>query len=342
MSEKAAIEESSAKTIKELVDQNDKKLVSFTELKTKLESVEADLKLSKEKCESLQTQLLQEKIHNESSSSTDNFADVSAKQKANAQTGEKPSAAPKPDIHTGATAQPSTEPDVYLVGNSLTAPLKAKQLFKPLNTKIKTLDNHKKNLEGALEHLDECNNIKPKSVVLQVIENNVSRDQPEEVLKKLNLVVEKARAKFPDARILVVEPIGRGDSTYNRNVQTVRDGLARVVDKDCIIPTGELHHVNDKLFRDDRVHLKGKGIGLLCSAYKRVVYPCHGVPYDPDRREASPDRQHTSHRRETVPERNAPHWRGSSSHPHRGSNHAGSHMETDFFNHMRDFFMKRS
>ena len=366
LAEKEAVEQASAKTIQELVDRHDAKLVSFTELKTQLGRVETELKTYKERCESLQTELLKEKIHNESSSATGTFADVTTEQPEKHTSQQNVS---KPDAHTGEKPSAHNEPDIYLLGNSLTSPLRPKELFNPLFTKIHTLGKDKKNLEGALEHLDQCSDIKPKSVILHVVENNISKDQPEEVLKKLNLVVEKAKTKFPAANVFVVEPIGRGDSSYNRNVQAVRDGLSRVVDSDRIVKTDELHTVSEKLFVNDQVHLKGRGIGLLCSAYKRAVYPCHGVSYEPLRREALPDRhvphrrealpgrnvsygrntfpsdRHVSHRREALPERNVSLGRNtfqSGNTRGRARNFGGSSsMETDFFDHMRQYFMNQ-
>ena len=170
-------------------------------------------------------------------------------------------------------------PDIYLIGNSLTGDMIPGKLFSPKYTKIKTLPN--KNLDGALEFIssDAVVDIKPKTVILHCLENDISKYSGENVLKKMSKVIDKCKSVFPNASVMVVEPIGRGrnEENYNKSATFVRNNLNKYVPEDMIIKTKPLHKYNTDLFSSDQVHLKPAGLSQLIIAYKKHVYPKLGL-----------------------------------------------------------------
>ena len=190
----------------------------------------------------------------------------------------------------------ASEPDVLLVGNSLTGGLKPGQIFAPLYTRIETLDN--KNLDGALEFIAGATDIKPKKVVLHCLENDISKTRSgENVITKLRQVISKCGQVFPKVPVMVVEPIGRGTNKdqYDRTAKYVRDHLSTVVPDDMIIKTVPLHVPDRKLFASDLVHLKPAGRAQLCIAYKQYVYPKLGMEYTVPSERSREDLNRSSH-----------------------------------------------
>ena len=102
----------------------------------------------------------------------------------------------------------ASEPDVLVLGNSLTNGFNPGQLFAPFYTRVETLDN--KTLDGTIEFLEGVQDIKPKVVVLHCLENNIGKESGVTVLRKLKSVLSKCNQAFPGVPVMVVEPIGRG------------------------------------------------------------------------------------------------------------------------------------
>ena len=199
---------------------------------------------------------------------------------------------PKPSAHQSGKGNFSM-PDALLIGNSLMDKINPALVLAPKFTKIHKLE--KKNLDGALEYLssDSVKDIKPKTVILHCLENNISKESGPVVLNKLKKVVSKHNSVFPGTPLAVVEPIGRGknEEQYNEVATYVRENLHTVVDRDMIIRTENLQTVDRKLFSADLVHLRPAGRSQLCVAYKKHMYPLLGMEYtEPSKRESGATR----------------------------------------------------
>ena len=176
-------------------------------------------------------------------------------------------------------ASPFREPDHLIVCNSNGYGLDPK-LLKPEFTYKKVLDDGKKNIQGAYDFIKNTN-IKPKkSVVFQVIDNDLSSmSSPDAILNNLVNLLKLTESTFgPDVDIRVVEPLGRTSKNqkanywYNHKANIIANKLTSLKCLNGIVNCPkELKTANARYFKEEDngyIHLNHSGNMKLMYAYK--------------------------------------------------------------------------
>ena len=182
-------------------------------------------------------------------------------------------------------ASPFREPDHLIVCNSNGYGLDPK-ILKPKFTYKKVLDDGKKNIQGAYDFIKNTN-IKPKkSVIFQVIDNDLSsRSSTDAIINNLVNLLKLTENKFgPDVDIWVVEPLGRTSKNqkanywYNHKANIIVNKLTSLKClKGIVNCPKELKTANARYFHEEDngyIHLNHSGYMKLMDAYKYAF----GIP----------------------------------------------------------------
>ena len=175
------------------------------------------------------------------------------------------------------TPRPSKfkNPEVLIVGNSNIRQLDPKFL-KPLFVKKHLLQE--KTLRGAAEYL-KTTDVKPsKYIVVQAIDNDVSDVPNKEIISTVNDIKIICQSRFPDAKLFIMEPLGRCTSSRPRLYWDKATGLCTLLSSlegiDVIKIPSRLKKADATMFfreRDGYIHLNHSGIGALSKVYRDTL-----------------------------------------------------------------------
>ena len=133
-------------------------------------------------------------------------------------------------------------------------------------------------IEGASQFVKNCD-MCPKSIILQVVDNNLTKDGPVKSFEKMERLVEECRRRF-DCPVWVVEPLARvleseeATTTYNMRAEEMSRLLQSSTHVKLIRLPSQLKTASESHFRRDNfglVHLNDRGRAALASAYKKCV-----------------------------------------------------------------------
>ena len=173
------------------------------------------------------------------------------------------------------------EPDHLLISNSHGQGLDPKML-KPDFTLKKVLEKGKKNIQGAHDFVKETNVNPQKSVVFQVLDNDVASNKSvDDIVDDMRALLQFTKEKFGSSiKIKILEPIGRNqfddqkNKMYNEKaniiVKKLRDLKSEFV-IDIIICPIQLRTAGSRFFKKDSggfIHLNNDGNLKLMNAFR--------------------------------------------------------------------------
>ena len=171
--------------------------------------------------------------------------------------------------------------DFLIVGNSQTRDIDKNRVYKHKVVEVKTLDNGKKHLDGALEYVKTCN-LNPKVILLQAASNSLdSGSSIDSCLEKCQEIVQTCKSRFPNSHVCLSESLPRktGDNSKRGYNQKCMEFNARLdsVSGATIVRHPNLNNTNTPSYQNDRIHLSEKGIARLIGNYKQSVNPLLGM-----------------------------------------------------------------
>ena len=177
--------------------------------------------------------------------------------------------------------------DVLIIGNSHVSRIDAKKMYQKKTCEVVSLDN--KSINGAVSYVRRCP-LKPKTVILQVLSNDLSRYSVEDCLHNAQSLIDLCRNTFPESTIFMSEPLPRITShpiDYNAKLQQARITMGTLRGCEIIKMDGPLAQMTSEVNSGDGIHLNRRGLGHLVRRYKAALAPSLGHNYSLERQQPS-------------------------------------------------------
>lgn len=213
--------------------------------------------------------------------------------------------------------------DFFILGISHVKPITPERLFHGKKCGRFSLGEGKKNLQGALDFIEERRaemDLCTKAVYLHVIDNDIVNREGEDCLEDFRKLVNLCRVTFGhDVLIFTSQVLPRlvrnrngrvsaqATSRYNHVASEINSKLRNIPGVEPV-PQPALRRVNDLIFDQDGVHMSELGLGNYIVGLKKAVQHRLGLapysrqrryPREPRRRQQSP----TPHPRSSSPRR---------------------------------------
>ena len=190
----------------------------------------------------------------------------------------------------------ASNPDNLIICNSNGRGMDS-NILQPESTEIHILE--RKTIQGASDFIDQNQSSPHKSIIFQVLDNDMSmRKEGDNIMKEMEDLVKKAKRKHPQIKIKIVEPMGRMKSSghdyhYNKKAEYLITKLEDLVGEGNVIKCPEeLKNPTEKYFLREKnklVHLNEEGTRLLAISYRQAAKL--SSPNRPSRRKQG-DHQH--------------------------------------------------